>query len=203
MIASGGLSGGLSSSIAGGSFADGFRQGVITSGLNHAMNHMAQNTDPKINIEVTDEIVGEHTYQSGGKKYVTPKYKAIVTGEDIDGNPIKETFEVTRYGVKNGKIQSLTAGKYKVTAFEPFLDGNSNIKGLRINGSRYLFHTQSDPERRADLNYGCIAMSDAHWKRFQTTLINAGWGLDLAYIARNQFINVQINYAPTPTIKWK
>jgi hypothetical protein len=174
------------------------------SGLNHVAHNQiqkAQDNDPKINIEVTDKIVDEHTYQDKGKEYTTPLYEAVITGEDIAGNPIKETFSVTRFGVKNGKVQSYPAGEYKVTKYDSFVDGNPRILGLRINGSRYLFHTQSN--NRADLNYGCIAMNGNDWTRFMKTIINAGYGLDLGYIAENKYINVKINYAPTPIIKWK
>ena len=113
MIASGGLSGGISSSIAGGSFWKGVREGLITAGLNHVAHMVkdafSQQNEPKIKITVTDQEVGTTEFTSQGKTYETPLYKMIVEGEDVNGNLIKEEFAVSRFGVKNGKVQALEA----------------------------------------------------------------------------------------------
>ena len=48
--------------------------------------------------------------RSQGNEYVTPTYEMNVTGTDPEENNISEKFDVVRFGVKDGKVQTLKAG---------------------------------------------------------------------------------------------
>ena len=166
------------------------------------MNHFKkifQESDPRIKITVTDEEVGTTEFTSQGKKYETPLYKMLVEGYDIEGNPINEEFAVSRFGVKNGKVQSLEAGYYTISEYKKMSTG---IMGFRIKGP-YFFHLQSN--KCCDTNFGCLAISKgiSEWIRFEKTIAKAGWNLPLEYIASNALINVNIMHVQQPNIKFK
>jgi RHS repeat-associated protein len=198
-LAFGTLAGGAGASLTGGNFWQGAATGLIVSGLNHMMhkNKLAQQNDPRISITVTDEIIGETEFKSNGKSYSTPLYKMIVSGTDIDGNIIEEEFAVSRFGVKNGKINpSLKAGSYTVTEFKQMTSG---VMGFQIGKTPYFFHKQYG----LDTNWGCLTIKGASWNNFLIAIEKLGWDSNLQNTARSGVIKVNVNSAPTPIINWR
>ena len=181
-----------------GNFWQGAATGLTVSLLNHAVHKRKVNQeDPRITITVTDEIVGETEFQSEGKTYSTPLYKMIVSGNDVDGNLISEEFSVSRFGVKNGKLNPpLKAGNYTVTEYKKM---SSNIMGFRIGSTPYFFHKQYG----LDSNFGSLTIKGTNWLKFLATIEILGHDSNLSNTAKAGIINVNVNPAPNPIIKWK
>ena len=122
-----------------------------------------------------------------------------VSGYDFDGNPIFEEFEVVRFGVKNGKVQTLSAGNYTISEYKKM---ESGVMGFKINGP-YYFHLLG--RYNPNSNWGCLAIKGGQpmWDHFVATLSSAGWNSNMYDLASSRIINVNIQYAPTPIVKLK
>jgi len=168
----------------------------VVSGLNDAMHRMQQNAQNRnVNIEVTDKVTGEVTVKSQGNEYVTPTYEMNVTGTDGDGVNISEKFDVLRFGVKDGKVQTLKAGNYTVTEYYRMF---GKMPAFRVNGP-YTIHMLST--NRVDANSVCLAIKGgaSEWNRF-TTAVGAISGLGLYDLGSSGIMNVNVQYAKPPNV---
>jgi len=196
MIAFGTVSGGAGAALTGGNFWQGAATGLVVSGLNHFAHQMKVTVQNRnINIEVTDNVTGEVTVKSQGKEYVTPTYEMNVTGIDPDGNNIAEKFDVVRFGVKDGKVQTLKAGNYTVKEYYRMF---GKMPAFRVNGP-YAIHMLS--AGRVDANWGCLAIKGGftEWNRFTSTLGTIS-GLGLFDLGSSGTMNVNVQYAKTPNV---
>lgn len=168
---------------------DGDDGGFIVSGLNHVA-HEAFGDDPKpnLNINVSDKVVGETTFTDQGREFKTPLYEMTVTGTDVLGNEVNENFKVSRIGIKNGKVQSLKPGNYKLTDFRRMSCG---LMGFAINGGPYFIHAQTST---MDNNWGCITMDKQQWIQFKTVISNTFFDSSLTHqqIVKSNIINLFI-----------
>ena len=196
MVGISAASGGVGAAIAGGKTEDilfGIVQGAMVGALNHLQNEAAQNRN--VNIEVTNKITGEVTIQSQGKEYITPTYEMIVSGENILGETVSEKFDVIRFGVKNGNVQTLRAGKYTVSEYYRMF---GKMPAFRVSGP-YAIHMLS--ANRIDLNFGCLAIKGGtpEWNRFVNTVGGIS-GLGLFDLGSSGTMHVNVQYAKTPNV---
>ena len=197
----GAVMGGAVSNMQGGNFWEGAAIGLTVGLLNHAGKKLYPaidgwlNPNRNINIEVTNNVTGEVTISSQGKKYVTPTYEMNVTGTDPEGNNIAETFDVVRFGVKNGKVQTLKAGNYTVRQFYKMY---GYLAAFRVNGP-YAIHMLS--ANRIDANWGCLAIKGGfpEWNRFVETLDTIS-GRGLYDLGSSGTMNVNIQYVKMPNV---
>jgi hypothetical protein len=159
----------------------------------HKIQVNAQNRN--INIEVTDKVTGEVTVKSQGNEYVTPTYEMNVTGTDGDGVSIAEKFDVFRFGVKNGKVQTLKAGNYTVKEYYRMF---GKMPAFRVN-CPYAIHMLS--ANRVDANWGCLAIKGgiSEWNR-STTAMGTISGLGLYDLDTSGTININVQYAKPPNV---